>query len=439
MRLRSPCRLALLLAVALAGCGSSSSDTRTDAGRSSDASHVDAHKGPTADAGKDTGKSATHDASTDAAVVHDTGLDVGDPGDTFLAIPFEAGSGVRIDGGSAPITGVSPGQWTWVPFPEALCRDGSTTGIGLNLIAGATKVVLFFEGGGACFDQLTCNLNPSHFAQTDFDQFFGVVDGGAGSGLGILDRTNAANPVKDWSFVYVPYCTGDIHAGNAPAAMVPGVSTPQAFVGYVNVDLYLQRLVPTFSAATQVLLTGVSGGGFGAAANYVHVQRAFGSIPVDLIDDSGPFMENPYLATCLQTQVRTLWNMDTTVGVDCAGACSSTATFFMDFAKHVAKTSPARTLGLVESTDDGTIRNFFGFSDDSCQAFAPEDGGLFAAGLTDIRTQFASDSTFGSFYFPGTDHTSLEDPVFYTRTAGTTPLTTWVGQMIAGSASNVGP
>jgi hypothetical protein len=63
---------------------------------------------------------------------------------------------------------------------------------------------------------------------------------------------------------------------------------PQKFVGYAVISLYLQRLVETFSGVTQVLLTGMSAGGFGAAANYLQVARSFGSVHVYLLDDSGP-------------------------------------------------------------------------------------------------------------------------------------------------------
>ena len=98
--------------------------------------------------------------------------------------------------------------------------------------------------------------------------------------VGILDRTNAANPVKDWSFVYVPYCTGDFHGGNN-VTTVPGASgPPQHFVGYANVGMYLDRLVPTFHNATRILLAGLSAGGFGAVFNYARVAEAFGATPV---------------------------------------------------------------------------------------------------------------------------------------------------------------
>jgi hypothetical protein len=71
--------------------------------------------------------------------------------------------------------------------------------------------MIFLEGDGACFNGTTCNLEtPSSFTATDFNGTFESAEGNQG----IFNRSDAANPVSDWSHVYVPYCTGDIHAGN---------------------------------------------------------------------------------------------------------------------------------------------------------------------------------------------------------------------------------
>jgi hypothetical protein len=171
------------------------------------------------------------------------------------------------------------------------------------------------------------------------------------------------------------------------------------------------------------------------------VQRAFGTIPVSLIDDSGPPMEDPYLATCLQSENRRIWNLDSTVGADCGGDCNDPGRFFLDYADHAAKTYPKSRLGLLETTDDGTITEYFGFGANDCNTFVPVQlsAATFTAGLDDIRTQLAGDTNVGSYYHSGTVHTTLGDPSFYTNTAGGVQLTTWVQNLITGSTSNVGP
>lgn len=339
-------------------------------------------------------------------------------------------------GPDSPIAGLEPQTWTWVPFDDAYCRDGSTTGIAVNSNPASDKVMIFLEGGGACFNVMTCATNPRSFDVADFRYAF---DRTTNPDVGIFDRHDPSNPVRDWNFVYVPYCTGDVHSGANPEGNVASVG-PQKFVGYTNISHYLKRIVPTFSNATQVLLTGVSAGGFGATGNYVQVARAFGTVPVDLLDDSGPYMDSPYVAPCLAQSFAEHWNLQTTLLQDCGGDCTDPAHYFIDYQKHLSRTYPSVPMGLVDSTGDSTISYFFGFGANDCTSAATLSEATFAAGLEDIRTQMSDYSNFGSFIYAGKDHTSLENATaFDTRTAGDTKLTTWIANLIAGQVTNVGP
>jgi hypothetical protein len=395
------CSVLLALAAA-AGCSSSSTTNSVVV-------PPDAGGGGVVDAGADTAVAATDasDASTDPS--------------------SDAG----------PITGATPMTWTWVPFSDSKCRDGSPSGVAVNLNPASTKVMLYLEGGGACFNAVTCGANKPTFGRAEFDIW------SKRNLAGVMDRKDAVSPVKDWNIVYVPYCTGDVHAGNNPAATVPGLTAPQTFVGYANVGLYLKRLVPTFTTATQVLLTGISAGGFGAAANYDQVAKAFGNVPVDMLDDSGPMMEDPYLPSCLQDSFVSLWGLDKTLlpacGADCVSDGGSSGNYLIGYLKHLAKTYPNRKFGLMDSIDDGTITNFFGFGASNCTGFAQVTADVFTAGLNDIRTQMASETNFGAFYFPGSDHTTLGSSTFDTRVAGTTKLSDWTTAFVGGTVTNAGP
>jgi hypothetical protein len=242
----------------------------------------------------------------------------------------------------------------------------------------------------------------------------------------------------------VPYCTGDVHSGNNPAGTPTGLTNAQAFVGYVNVGLYLQRVVPTFPSATQVLLTGISAGGFGAAANYAQVAKAFGKVPVDMLNDSGPVMEDPYAANCLQEQIRTLWGLDKTVIADCGADCQGSHNYQLIGTKQAAKTYPQRRFGLIDSVADNTIRGFLGFGAANCTSFAQLSAEDYQAGLLDIRTQLAPYPNFGSFFFAGTAHTSIAGDTLDTRSAtsgdaGTVKLSDWVTAFVGGTVTDVGP
>jgi hypothetical protein len=251
--------------------------------------------------------------------------------------------------------------------------------------------------------------------------------------------------------IYVPYCTGDVHGGANPNGMVKGVTGTQLFVGYNNVKLDLDVTKTLVANPTDVLLAGMSGGGFGTVMNYDQVAAAFPSNNVTMIDDSGPPMADPYLAACLQSEVATLWGLDKTVIAACGDDCPADGGpdvdhFAIDVMKHIGKKYPKAVVGVMDSTADKTIGSFFGFGAQNCTMFLPELESDFTAGLLDIRSQMAFDTNFGSFYFKGQDHTSTEGQLD-TRTAGGDPdagmapvnLYDWIGQMVSGKPSNVGP
>ena len=66
------------------------------------------------------------------------------------------------------------------------------------------KVLLYLEGGGACWNNQTCW--EALVRQADIaDPFFGG---------GIFEFNNPDNPFRDWNIVYAPYCDGSVFAGD---------------------------------------------------------------------------------------------------------------------------------------------------------------------------------------------------------------------------------
>jgi hypothetical protein len=343
---------------------------------------------------------------------------------------------------TTPIPGLPAMTWQYVPIQGDMCRDGSATGIGVNVNPASKNLMIYLEGGGACFNSLTCATNPSSFGMSDFTTRLGSAMGSEG----VFDRTDTSNAMADWNFVYVPFCTGDVHAGDKLDATIPGVAAKQQFVGYVNVTRDLARIVPTFPDVTKVLLTGISAGGFGAAANYVQTAEAFKGVPVYSLDDSGPPMEDPYAAKCLQQEWATLWGFDKTILAYCGSDCPDPTNYTIDATIHVAKLYPKIPFGLIEDTDDMIITLFYGFGQNNCAgAIDPLSGATFTAGLLDSRMKLAAYPNVGGFIFQGTDHTTLGGASFDTRTAGggdaaTVKLTDWVATLVnSGTVTNVGP
>jgi hypothetical protein len=140
--------------------------------------------------------------------------------------------------------------------------------------ADPTKVVLYFEGGGACFSAETCAFDNST-ATVDLD--LGSPPAGRG---GLFDQTNPENPLADYSMVYVPYCTGDVHIGNKTTEYSPDLTVHHN--GYVNATAGLDYLVANYPDVEELVVTGGSAGAvptplFGAlAAAVLNALTTFG-------------------------------------------------------------------------------------------------------------------------------------------------------------------
>lgn len=333
-----------------------------------------------------------------------------------------------------PLPDAPVGEWQWVPFPEALCRDGSSTGIAVRYGSGP-GLVLYFQGGGACFNAPTCSQNPDSFGAGSFAN----LAQNAGT-HGIFDKDNPSNPVGDWNVVFVPYCTGDVHAGQKPDGQVLGEAQPQQFVGYTNVGHYLQRVVPTFlDSVDHVLVTGESAGGFGSAFNYDRLAEAFPGRAVTLIDDSGPVMADEVMAPCLQQQWRDLWNLDAAIPADCADCFPADGGGLSNLVRHLGEKHADQRLGLISSLQDQTIRYFFGFGLNNCTG-GQLSGAQFTAGLEDLRDAVMNEpaGTWGTFYLSGSQHTWLTQS-FYSAQAGGVTMSAWIADMLAGTAAHVAP
>ncbi len=398
-----PSSIALLPCVALAAC---SGDDAGAGGASSSSASVSA--------------SSTGSTGSTASTSGAGGGAVCPPGPTFE--------------GGAPLA-TPDHQWTWVDIPGAKCRDGSPTGIGVRLSSKSDKVFVYLEGGGACFNAATCAVSLASFGKASFDAWAASV-----GQTGIFDTTFAANPVADWNAIYVPYCTGDVHAGSAENVSVPGGPTGQQFVGYENMALYLARIVPTFKAtASQVLVTGVSAGGFGAAFNYDRIATAFCPTPVALLDDSGPPMADAYLAPCLQSEWRSLWNLAAALPADCPACTGPDGGGIVHYADYLGTKWPSANLGLLSSTADSVISTFYGYGSNDCMSQTPLSGATYQAGLDDLRQNHLSHGHWGTYYVPSVTHTYLLGPGFFTTSVNATALTDWFFALLHGTAGNVGP
>lgn len=322
----------------------------------------------------------------------------------------------------------NPGDWSWIPVDGAKCRDGSDTGFGVRLQEDSDDFMIYLEGGGACFNNPTCLQNPSSFDRSNFEE---GIAGGRGT-QGIFNMSNSANPVADWNMVYVPYCTGDVHGGSLTDVSVEGVSSPQQFVGHDNVEQYLGLLGEEFGGTVdQVLLTGVSAGGFGTMINYPDVASTFSGAEVTLMNDSGPLVApDNVLSPGLQAQWIQLWGLGEVIPADASEVLEKDG--FVNIYDYYTETYPDEDFGLISYLQDGTIRQFYSFG----QPDGNVPGEEYEAALADVRDDVAPE--WGTYYATGDDHTFIVSD-FYSTTVNGVPLTDWVASLLNDNPRDVAP
>jgi hypothetical protein len=380
----------LAISAALSACGDATPSPATDAAVGAD--------GPAADALV----AADAPAAVDAAAPE---VDVPDESD----VPIETFHPTT----PSPQTAITApaDTWTWVPFPDSACGNGAPTGIGVSLHPGSRRLVIFLQGGGGCWDGFTCyGVQSAANLSTGYGPTQFAAETRGLSSFTLFNRANASNPWRDANLVYVPYCTGDVHAGDRIVEHRWGSRAVRTFhVGARNMDAFLGRLARTLTDVERVTLSGLSAGGFGAGIHWARVADAFPSARVDLIDDSGPPMSPP---GDRWTQWRAAWNVQLPAG--CPECRDDLGALIPYYARRFPP--PAR-FGLISYTQDTTISAFFGIT--------PEEFATRLDGVT--RTQLAPFVNARHFYVARQGHVLIGNPSV--RGADGTTLAEWLARM----------
>lgn len=174
------------------------------------------------------------------------------------------------------------------------------------------KLIVFFDGGGACWDSNTCVTGQ----QTPLAAYVPEIRGDMNT-EGLFDLNNPNNPYRNWSIAVLPYCTGDIHWGSndqrytdftGAVTGTPGGSVTLHHRGFDNFLYVRDWLVSRYKEKEssekdhkrehkkekedkdkikQLLVTGSSAGAYGAAFAYPHLKQAFPRATGYLMADAG--------------------------------------------------------------------------------------------------------------------------------------------------------
>lgn len=200
---------------------------------------------------------------------------------------------------------LADGEWTELrPGGSTVCSRGTPFSFFVKR-GTAEHVILEFMGGGACWSVETCGLRRATFRESieDLAPFFresaaaasaaATVNAGPPPPVGTTDAyrdagiADRASEVYSYTHVYVPYCTGDLHWGNATVAYLE--DTVVRHRGAVNAQSAVEWVLANLPSPQVLFVTGCSAGAYGSllwAARLAPIYRPRGTRVVQF-GDSG--------------------------------------------------------------------------------------------------------------------------------------------------------
>lgn len=322
--------------------------------------------------------------------------DAPDPGDTGTDEPFEVGAWSEI-----------------TPGGDCACADGSEF-VFWDRPADPGRVMLFLQGGGACFDATTCAYQGGTYSS----------DVGAPPELldGIFAAERPDNPMAGYSTVYVPYCTGDVHLGNR-VADYDGLVVNH--LGYVNAMAALDHLVAQYPDATEVVVTGISAGSIPSPFYGALLADRLPDATITVIGDgSGAYSRG----TSLASDVGSGWGTESVLP-DWPSAADVPLTEWSIPGLYVraAAHAPDLTFARIDFAYD-SVQQFFA----SITGGAPEDL-LAEIDANDVWIEEQAGIELHAYTAPGTAHTILLSPAFYDLEVRGVALSDWVADVVSGA------
>lgn len=282
------------------------------------------------------------------------------------------------------------------------------------------RLVIFFDGGGACWDDLTCSVPWLATGRSD-DGFYKaeiLPNDNPNRFGGLFALNNPRNPVRDWSFVYVPYCTGDVHLGSN-TARYRDVDTGDEFSiqhrGGDNFRVILNWVRRHMEAPQQLLVAGSSAGAYGAVGHYIRIRTAFPQARAMLFGDAGQGVTTPEFYDLRNAR----WGYAPPRALRMGITPQET-----DSVARLAALYPEDRFAQFTTANDRTQSAFYALMGvaNACEAWSEK----MSRDLT-VRQQAQN---FRSYVAAGDAHTILRAPGFYAETSGGEVFVDWFAALL---------
>ena len=324
--------------------------------------------------------------------------------------------------GAAAAADVSAQWQTVVPGGDTVCSDGTPYRFFVHP-GDPAKLLVEFEGGGACWNAETCEA-PIYTRRIVLDPAEVIR---LGLLQGVYERTRADNPLRDFTHVYIPYCTGDLHWGNATQTYA-GSKGPYTVHhrGALNAKAALQWTYENVLAPSQLLVAGCSAGGYGATAWSADVMMHYpGASAAHLSDSAAGIVPQDFFASVLGTwgvRGSPAWPPIASLDID---RLDLERTTLADMYDGVAGHLPLATFAQFNTLLDSTQVFYYQRSGGTPQDWS-------ARMLASVARIQANNPNFTAYTAPGSQHCVINRSELYTTAVAGVRLVDWLRALVAG-------
>lgn len=297
----------------------------------------------------------------------------------------------------------------------------------------ADGLVVFFNGGGACWNDATCSKprlagDRATFSGENGEDAEGVYKSellpgdGPSRMTGMFDTANPLNPVRDWSMLFVPYCTGDVHSGSNTATYHdPATGKPFTIQhrGWDNMQVIMHWMRANVAQPAHLLVSGSSAGAYGAATHYAALRELYPDASGTFLGDSGQGVSTPEFEKARDAN----WNYQLPASVFGPDA---QRTPDPEVVARLAAHFPRDRFAQFTTIQDATQTAFYAQmgAARSCEAWTK-------AMMSELSRRQGT-SNFRSYVAQGNTHTILRSPLFYSEQSGGMPFAGWLTALLQG-------
>jgi len=322
-----------------------------------------------------------------------------------------------------PLSSLSKG-WNRIPGREGTgCAHDST--FVFKVRPGLSdKVMIFLNGGGACWRAAECDPKgkPTYTMTADSANDASIRQG-------IFDVANDANPVRDYTMIYIPYCTGDLHLGTRTVDYEKGTRYfAVRHQGAANVEAVLDWVYSNVKNPRVVFVAGLSAGAVPSPVIAAKVARRYPRARVVQLGDAA----GGYLAPAVPALLAG-WGASDYLQRDAAYRSLDSAEFtFERLYLAASRAAPRVHFAQYNSAEDATQLYFLSLLGVKNQPLSK----LIATNLAQISN---GTNWFHSYTAPGKSHTILRSNAMYTTKVDGVVFNDWLTQLLDGeSVEDVG-